>query len=141
MPRDRRRSRSAEIPQASLADLAFLLLIFFVASTTFALEQGLPLLLPSARQGAVLEVEPGDVVRIEEHADGRVVVDGGAVRVEDVAALLRRRNAARRAAGRDELVVLIETDARADYRLMVQVLDQVRQAGSRRVALKLLGGG
>jgi biopolymer transport protein ExbD len=138
--RIRRRSVDG-IPQASLADIAFLLLIFFIATTTFAIERGLPLLLPSARQSTVLEVEPEDVFRIEGHADGRVVADGETVPVGELAGRLRRRNAARREAGAGELIVLIETDPRADYSLMVDILDQVRSADSRRIALKLLGEG
>ena len=38
---------SAEIPNSSLSDIAFLLLIFFMVSTVFAIEEGLILDLPS----------------------------------------------------------------------------------------------
>lgn len=138
----RKQKRPAnEIPQSSLADMAFLLLIFFIATTTFAVERGLPLILPSARESVALSVRPADVLRIEGHADGTVWVDEENVPIDRIADLVRQGNAARRAAGRDELVVLIETDPRAEYRLMLEILDQVRLADSRRVALKQLGGG
>jgi len=137
----RRRSADRGIPQASLADMAFLLLIFFIASTTFAIEYGLPLVLPSARDTAVVTVTPSEVFRVETRADGSVWADGAAVPARQIAVILQQRNAARRARGQEELVVVLETDPQAEYGLMVQVLDQVRLAGSRRIALKLRGGG
>ncbi len=136
-----RRVRRSEIPQASLADIAFLLLIFFLAVTTFTAELGLPLVLPSARTSAILSVRPDQVFRIEGHADGAVVANGHPARIGDLAAILRRTNQGRRAAGHDEVVVLIETDPRAPYDTMLQILDQVRAAECRRIALKQLGGG
>jgi biopolymer transport protein ExbD len=141
MPVRIRRRHHTSIPQASLADIAFLLLIFFIACTTYAIERGLPLVLPSARYASVLEVEPSEVFRIEGRADGSVLADGRPVLTRDLAPALRQRNAERRAAGRDELIVVIETAPGADYGLMVEILDQVRLADSRRVALKQLGEG
>lgn len=137
----RHRHRREEIPQSSLADIAFLLLVFFIASTTFAIERGLPLVLPSARRAVALTVRPADVFRIQSHADGTVTANGRALRLEELAPLLRAGNTSRRDAGQEEYVVLIETDPRAEYRLMVDVLDQVRLADCRRVALKLLEPG
>ena len=136
MFRSRRKRASNEIPQASLADIAFLLLIFFIATTTFAIEQGLPLLLPSASRSAVLRVQPRDLFRIEGYADGRIVAGGVTVEAAALTAMLQARNSERRAGGQDELVVVIETDRRAPYALMVTILDRVQQAGCRRVALK-----
>ena len=140
MSRSRRRSAVDEIPQASLADMAFLLLIFFIATTTFAVEFGLPLVLPSARSGVAVEVRPSQVFDIQGHADQTVTVDGVLVPVGSIADLLRRRNAERGARGEEVLVVLIETHPRAAYQLMVEILDQVRQANSRKVSLQLLAG-
>ena len=39
-------SPTQEIPTASLADISFLLLIFFLSTCMFALEEGIPLVLP-----------------------------------------------------------------------------------------------
>jgi len=131
-----RRRRREEIPQASLADMAFLLLIFFIATTTFAVEYGLPLVLPSARRSALLSVRPEDVIRIEARADGAVLADGRPIAVGDIADRIRERNRARQSAGREEVVVILETDPRAEYQLMIAVLDEIRAADARRVALK-----
>ena len=136
MFRAKRKRASDEIPQASLADMAFLLLIFFIATTTFAIEQGLPLLLPSATRSAVLRVQPRDLFRIEGYADGRIVAAGVTVEAAALTAMLQERNTERRDRGQDELVVVIETEPAAPYSVMVTILDRVQQAGCRRVALK-----
>ena len=107
MFRNRRKRASDEIPQASLADMAFLLLIFFIATTTFTVEQGLPLLLPSATRSAVLRVQPRDLFRIEGFADGRIVAGGVPVEAAALTAMLQGRNAERRTRGQDEVVVVI----------------------------------
>jgi len=139
MFRSRRKRAQDEIPQASLADMAFLLLIFFIATTTFAIEQGLPLLLPSAKRSAVLQLQPRDMFRIEGYADGRIVAEGVEVQAPALTAMLQARNAERRARGQDEVVVVVETDPHAPYAVMVAILDRVRQADCRRVALKQRG--
>jgi len=136
-----RRRRREEIPASSLADMAFLLLIFFIATTTFAVEFGLPLVLPSAQRRAVLSVRPEDVFQIEVHADGRLLANGEPIAVEDIAPRIRALNATRQAGAHEELVVIVETDARAAYEQMIGVLDQVRESGARRVALKQLEAG
>ena len=47
MKKIKTRSRpSDDIPAASMSDIAFLLLIFFLVTTIFAVEQGIPLILP-----------------------------------------------------------------------------------------------
>ncbi|MFQ5599456.1 MAG: ExbD/TolR family protein [Candidatus Krumholzibacteriia bacterium] len=136
--RRRRRRVIEEIPQASLPDLAFLLLIFFITSTIFAVEHGLPLVLPSAQKSATVTVEASEVFRIQGYPDDRVTVDGAPVAVGEIGPLLMARNAERLARDEPQLIVLIETHPEATYRLMVEILDQVRAAEPRRVALQLL---
>jgi biopolymer transport protein ExbD len=134
----RRRRVVEEIPQASLPDLAFLLLIFFITSTVFAVEHGLPLVLPSATRSPSVTVEASEVFRVRGLADGRVTVDGSPSRLDEITPLLRARNAERRALGQAELIVVVETHPDAPYQMMVSILDQVRAADSRRVALQML---
>jgi len=137
----RRRRRREEIPASSLADIAFLLLIFFIATTTFAVEFGLPLVLPSAQRRAVLSVRPEDVFQIEIHADGRLLANGRPIDIADIASRIRELNGTRGSGGREEMVVIVETEPRAAYEQMIAVLDQVRESGARRVALKQLEAG
>ena len=135
-----RRRVIQEIPQASLPDMAFLLLIFFISATVFGVEHGLPVVLPSAKRSPRISVEPTEVFLIQTRADGSVVADGRAVQVEQIGSQLQARNAERLARRQSELIVIVETHPDAAYERMVSVLDQVRSAGSRRVALRSLEG-
>ena len=138
MLRRNRRRRAQEIPQSSLSDLAFLLLIFFITSMDFTIEQGLPFVLPSAQRSVSIEVEPSEVFRVQVLDNSAVTVDGAPVRLQQIAGMLRTRNAQRRTSCEPELIVVIETHPQAEYQLTVGILDQVRAADSRRVSLQML---
>jgi len=141
MLRRKRARRVQEIPQSSLSDLAFLLLIFFITSMDFTVEQGLPFVLPSAQRSVRIEVEPSEVFRIKVLPSNSVTVDGAVMPVDQIASLLRSRNEARRRSGEPELIVVVETHAQAAYQTTVSILDQVRAADSRRVSLQMLREG
>ncbi|HZL85136.1 MAG TPA: biopolymer transporter ExbD [Candidatus Krumholzibacteria bacterium] len=138
MRRRKRRRLIQEIPQASLPDMAFLLLIFFISATVFGVEHGLPLVLPSAKRSPRISVEPTEVFRIQARADGTVMAEDRVVQVAEIETLLRARNATRLARQQSELIVIVEIHPDAAYELMVSILDQIRAAGSRRVALRSL---
>jgi len=138
MLRRKRPRRVQEIPQSSLSDLAFLLLIFFITSMDFTVEQGLPFVLPSAQRSVRIEVEPTEVFRVQVQKSSVVTVDGAIMPVEQIGPLLQSRNVARRAAGEPELIVVIETHPDAEYQTTVAILDQVKAADSRRVSLQML---
>ena len=61
-----------------MADLGFLLLIFFIVTTVFAIEQGIPLVLPG-RAAAITRLKPSEILEIRAHANGSV--EAGGVRV------------------------------------------------------------
>jgi biopolymer transport protein ExbD len=121
-----------EFQAASMADLAFLLLVFFIVTTVFAVEQGIPLVLPGHPE-AVPRLKPGDVVEIHAHAGGAVEFEGAVVPVSAVRGLVEARIAAN-----PDVVVVLATAPEAEYGTMVDVLDQIKQARCRRVSLRAL---
>jgi biopolymer transport protein ExbD len=134
----RRKNRVAgEIPTASMADVAFLLLIFFLTTTVFDEERGLQIVLPAPQEN--VEVSPDDVLHLMVQNDGSVRVRRGAggaeesVRVADVAALWRRE-----VARNSELIASVETAPDASYQHMIAVLDRLQAAQAGRVSLELL---
>jgi biopolymer transport protein ExbD len=65
----------SEISQSSLADIAFLLLIFFIATTIFPTEKGIPLVLPGST--AVKKPIPRkNVLQITTDAQGSIFLNG-----------------------------------------------------------------
>lgn len=133
----KRRSRiSDEIPTASMADIAFLLLIFFLVTTVFAEDRGLSLVLPG-RQSEEIEINPRNIITFYVVGDGVVELRRGdapdrqAIDVDQVQAITRQELAAN-----PRLIVSIETAPDAAYVDMVDTLDDVKQAGATRISLK-----
>jgi biopolymer transport protein ExbD len=126
-----RRSRvSEEIPNASLSDIAFLLLIFFMVSTVFAIEEGLLLQLPS-KEGVVKKIARKNIMRISAYPDGAVTIDDELVAVEQI-----RPRVEQAMIDNPKVVIVVETHRDARYGLMVDVLDELKLAQATRISLK-----
>jgi biopolymer transport protein ExbD len=121
-----------EIPTASLADISFLLLIFFLSTCMFALEEGIPLVLPG-RSSGTLKVKRSAVCVVQTRPDGTITVDK-----ESATLLGLRRIVETKLAENENLVVVVETHPQSEYGLMVDVLDELRLANARRISLKSL---
>ncbi len=140
MLRPRRRRVSGEIPVASTADIAFLLLIFFLVSTTFPKDKGLAVALPAPSER--VEVSRKDILHLVIRPDGVVEVRRGEsaqvqeVRPREVEGLWRQEVASNPA-----LVAAVETHPEAPYRLMVDVLDALEGANARRISLEVAEAG
>lgn len=128
---------SDEIPTASLADIAFLLLIFFLVTTVFNEERGLPIVLPEQEQEQ--EVSPRNLIFFLVQPDGRVVVRRGEAEQEQVIShrqvegILRQELAAN-----PNLIAAIQTHPDAAYRHMINVLDEVKLSGAERISLQMI---
>jgi biopolymer transport protein ExbD len=115
-----------------MADLGFLLLVFFIVTTVFAIEQGIPLVLPG-RARAITRLKQADVLEVRARADGSVEVGGVKTDRDAVRRMLESRLA------RDpDLVVVLSTSPDASYGVMIHVLDQIKLANCRRISLKSL---
>jgi len=125
------RAPDDHIPDSALADVAFLLLIFFLATTVIAEEFGIPLALPP-KGATVVEVHPANVMRLTTDATGNVVyVDGRVIAPGDLRQMFRERQARS-----PQLVILIDPDRRAPYRSMVDLLDEAKLGGAGRISVR-----
>ncbi len=125
-----RRREPADINLTPLIDVVFLLLIFFMVSTTFKDESRLRLELPHAQ---------GEEVPAQEPAMIRILIDrAGAFRIDDRAAPADGEalaQALREAlGGRSALPVLIQADAATPHQAVMTALDAASQAGLTRIA-------
>jgi len=122
-----------DIPDSAMADVAFLLLIFFLATTTIADEFGLSLILPapSAQQNTT-QVNRENVMIISSDPSGNVLyVDGAPVSLSMIKPMVKERSAAN-----EKLVVSVEPDRNAPYKTMIDILDELKLAGAKRISLK-----
>jgi biopolymer transport protein ExbD len=122
-----------DIPDSAMADVAFLLLIFFLATTTIAEEFGLSLILPAKSQAnKAIQVNRENVMVISTDPTGSVIyVDNKVTELAAIESLVRER-----LAGNDKLVVSVEPDRKAPYRAMVDILDELKAAQATRISLK-----
>jgi len=124
-----------KIPDSSLADVAFLLLIFFIATTTVAEEFGLSLILPAKGGVNQTQINRKNVMIISTDPTGKIFY------VDDVATPLHqiKDEVKDREATNDKLVVSVEPDKAAPYNAMVDILDELKLAGASRISLKTKG--
>jgi biopolymer transport protein ExbD len=126
----KRKSKAAsEIPACSLADMAFLLLIFFMVTTTFRKEQRQPVVFPEAEATQKLEEPRKDVLHIYVLTDGTIFINDQNVAPENVASVVRPIAADNRG-----LVAMVRSDRDAPYNRIDQVLKELAEAGAYRVA-------
>jgi biopolymer transport protein ExbD len=119
----RRRVVPAEIPTASMADVAFLLIIFFLVASFYSVTRGIQFSLPKTEEEA-LTAEPEAAVLIEVAADGALTVDGRPMALTAVQGYLQpklERNPTKS--------VILQTSLEAPYHAMTDVFDELRQAG------------
>jgi len=125
---------TTEFSAASMSDIAFLLLIFFLVTTIFALEQGIPLVLPG-KESSNVKVKRKNILEVKAYPNGAVVVEDEQVPLARLRALVERR-----LAQNDKLIVVIQTHPDAEYGLMVDILDELKLAKCRRISLKTMKG-
>jgi biopolymer transport protein ExbD len=128
---------SDEIPTASMADIAFLLLVFFLTTTVFNEEKGLPIVLPE--QSEEQDVSPKNLIFFMVQPDGRIIVRRGeseqeqTISYNEVEGILRQELLAN-----PNLIAAVQTHPDAAYRHMINVLDEVKAAGAERISLQEL---
>lgn len=131
------RRAQADINLTPLIDVVFLLLIFFMVSTTFKDEVRLRVQLPQAQGEEAPTAEPGVI---------RILIDQSGVFFVDDQRLADRRTGTlveglRRALGeRADVPVLIQADAQTPHQAVMRALAAARQAGLVRVAFAAIAG-
>ena len=128
---------SDKIPTSSMADIAFLLLIFFLVTTVFEDEKGLPIVLPE-REAEQVEVSQKNIIHFLIQEDGSVRIKRGESTAEQIVAAGEIEAIMRQEIGQNpEIIAAVKTAPEAPYRYMVSVLDELQQAASQRISLQL----
>jgi biopolymer transport protein ExbD len=126
-----------DIPTSSMADIAFLLLVFFLVTTVFEEEKGLRIVLPEKSEE--VEVSQKNVLHLTVQPDGVVQVKRGEspqvqpVRSSQISSIWRQEFSRN-----ENLIAAVKTAPNAPYRFMIDVLDQLQAAGAERISLQQL---
>jgi len=125
---EKRKSREASIPTASMADIAFLLLTFFLVTTSLDLDKGLGLTLPP--RGQAKPIPKRNIASLLINATGEVLLDEQEIDIPRIRDVIKQR-----LAQNDKLIVSIKTDRNTKYQVFVSVLDQVQMAEAPRISI------
>jgi len=124
----KKRSADVEIPSASLADIAFLLLIFFLVATTIDVDKGLDLVLPPI--GSEIEIQKKNITNLLINDAGQILLDNEVVPVEEVDDIIRDKLMIN-----DKLIISVKTARKTKYDIYVQVIDQLKKSGATRISI------
>jgi biopolymer transport protein ExbD len=128
---------SGEIPTSSMADIAFLLLIFFLVTTIFDEQRGLPIVLPEPADE--VEVSQQNILHLVVRATGLIEVQRGeSPNIQTVTADQIRTLWRTEFAQNDLLIAAVKTEPNAPYVHMINVLDELHVAGAERISLQIL---
>ena len=129
----RRATEDAAINITPLLDIVFILLIFFIVTTSFAKEFGVDMNRPA--NAPVKERERAELIAVRIEADGTVFVEDRAVDLRAV-----RANIESGLARKPQASVVVVAHRAAEAGLMVRVVDQARLAGAANVSLAAPAG-
>ena len=127
-----------EIPTSSMADIAFLLIVFFLVSTTMNQDKGLSLHLPpvaetkEVREKNICNVWINDQDQIAFFENDQLTM---------VALANLRTNIQQRLAANENLIVSLKAQRASTYRMFVDVLDELKLSGATRISIAEPEGG
>ncbi len=125
---ERKSRASSEIPSSSLADIAFLLLIFFMVTTVFRKEKKQPIDWTQAEATKKIDEKRKNILHIWVGGDGTIFINDRNIPEGDVASVVRPIYAQNR-----QLVVAIRGDRDVQYSKINGITEQLQAAGAVRV--------
>ena len=105
---EKRKRSPSEIPSGSLADIAFLLLVFFLVTTTIDMDKGLSLTLPA--KGEETEVPKQNISNLLINSAGMVLFDEEPMQISDI-----RRIVTEKIRLNPNLIISVKTQRETDY--------------------------
>lgn len=130
----RRRTRvETDINLTPLIDVVFLLLIFFMVSTTFTRETQLKVDLPEAASGEHVDASTQQQIELLISAAGEVAINGKTLVRPDLDTI--KTALARESSGDLSLPVVITADANTPHQAVITAMDAAGQQGFTRLRL------
>jgi biopolymer transport protein ExbD len=126
----KKKTPEATIPTSSMADIAFLLLIFFLVATVIDVDSGIGMTLPEFVEDIeTVEVPKDRMAAILINETGDVLLDGQPISLFQITSTLKPRIQSKIDLPKNKkLIVSIKTDRKTVYNAYIQALDQVKEA-------------
>ncbi len=131
--RKKKKEPLGELRMDSTADVAFLLLIFFIVTTIFAAEQGLTLVLPGKQKDQTdsVKVKESNIATLYVDETNAITLNRKPIEINHIKQAIEDKLFAN-----PKLVVVLKIHPDADYGKMVACLDELRLANANKVSLK-----
>ncbi len=126
---ERKSKASSEVPSSSMADIAFLLLIFFMVTTVFQADRDRPIVWPVAGAAQKIDEKQKNILMVWMERDGSVFINDQGYPMEDVSTVIAPLYAASERA----LVISIRADREVPYVYMDALTQERVSAGVVRV--------
>ena len=118
--------REAEIPTSSMADISFLLLLFFLVTTTIDVDTGIGLVLPPPVEDTeVVRVKTENILKVLVNSAGQVLLDDEVTSVEQIHEIVTNKLKLN-----PKLIVSIKVDRETPYSIYIDALDEIKLAYS-----------
>ena len=124
-----RRFKGGEIPTGSMADIAFLLLVFFLVTTTIDTDKGLGIVLPPAGD-VEIEIQKKNILNCLINSQGRVLLDEEPTDVEQIGRIVKKR-----LNKNPLLIVSVKSHPKTPYSDYVRVIDQLKIANAKKISI------
>lgn len=123
-----------ELNMSTISDIVFLLLIYFMVVTVFQQDIGMPFVLPAATEKQdIVKIKESNTATIEIGASNVVTLQGVPISINAL-----QRDLEKRLTENPKLVVIVQNHPMSDYGIFASVLDEIRLAQCRRVAIKMM---
>ncbi len=131
MPRFRRSAKmTSAVSLASMSDIAFLLIIFFLTASVFVIKDGLRLMLPAKGKTMIVK-KPEDICTVILRDDATLLLDEHPVDVADLTSTLMEKGLSA------ENLVLLRVEKKARYQDAVTVIEGIKRAGLQKISIKM----
>ena len=118
----------SEINITHMLDIVFIMLIFFIVTTSFVKEISIDVNRPT--KSPIKEQKKSEVISVRISGEGQIFVQDRLITLDAV-----RANIESSLALKPEATVVVVSDREADAGFLVKVIDQSRLAGARNVSL------
>ena len=117
-----------EVNSSSMSDIAFLLLVFFLVTTTISLDKGISLILPA--EGNELEVNRKNITSILINDKGKILMDDDPIKINQI-----KSRATKNIASNNNIIFSVMTHKNTKYEDYILVLDQLKQANATKISI------
>ena len=124
-----RKQDDVQLDMTPLVDIVFLLLIFFMLSTSLSVNPGIKIDLPKSSAEQVKKKKT--TLRVAIEASGSIFLEGKKLSLDQ----LREKFAAVGKANGDDALVVIEADRKVYHGLVVKVMDAAKTSGLNKLAI------